>query len=110
MIDKFKLGDRISVIHEDIRNMSALLQNQADLIVLNNVFEFFMDKKDMEGIWNFLRQSITRPGVMILSSPSLKKVLSRSQVKMADLDRWVKLVKKTKTDVCGSIFALYKVL
>lgn len=44
-VEKFKMADRVQLVHDDICNQSDLL-NSADVIVLNNVFECFHDNKE----------------------------------------------------------------
>lgn len=45
VIGKYKMADRIQVVCSDICNQASLLQ-EADVIVLNNVFEFFCSPED----------------------------------------------------------------
>lgn len=44
-VEKFKMSDRVELVHDDICNQSDLL-NSVDVIVLNNVFECFHDNKE----------------------------------------------------------------
>lgn len=44
-VEKFKMADRVELVHGDICNQSDLL-NSVDVIVLNNVFECFHDNKE----------------------------------------------------------------
>ena len=45
MVGRFKMADRVKLIHDDICNQSDLL-GSADVIVMNNVFECFHDNKE----------------------------------------------------------------
>ena len=40
MVTRYNLSDRIEVIYSDVRQQGSVLQS-ADLVILNNVFEFF---------------------------------------------------------------------
>lgn len=40
VVSKYNMADRVQVVCSDICNQASLLQ-EADVIVLNNVFEFF---------------------------------------------------------------------
>ena len=44
-VEKFKMADRVELVHGDICNQSDLL-NSVDVIVLNNVFECFHDNEE----------------------------------------------------------------
>ncbi|TSO25194.1 Bromodomain adjacent to zinc finger domain protein 1A [Bagarius yarrelli] len=44
-VEKYGFSDRIQVIHADICSQTELLQN-ADVLIMNNVFEYFMEPKD----------------------------------------------------------------
>ena len=44
-VERFKMADRVELIHGDICNQSDLL-NSVDVIVLNNVFECFHDNEE----------------------------------------------------------------
>ena len=45
VVGKYNMADRVRVICSDICNQASLLQ-EADVIVLNNVFEFFCSPDD----------------------------------------------------------------
>ncbi|KAJ7417205.1 hypothetical protein WISP_65980 [Willisornis vidua] len=48
MIIKYEFIDRIKVVHADIRTQASLLQ-EADVVVMNNVFEYFLDRREQAG-------------------------------------------------------------
>ena len=54
----------------------------ADVVILNNVFEFFVSEEGgaREGMWTFLRTAM-RPGTLIVSSPAIEKSLSTINVR-----------------------------
>ena len=57
------------------------LFQKADVVILNNVFEFFVSDEDgaQAACWKFLRTNL-RPGTMIVSCPSIEKSLAKVQV------------------------------
>lgn len=75
VIDKFAMKDRASIINDDILNQAAVLK-RAHIIVMNNVFEWFSTKEELDAIWQFLRTTITRKNTLIVSSPDLSKAVS----------------------------------
>ncbi|KAF3845624.1 hypothetical protein F7725_008787 [Dissostichus mawsoni] len=45
IVQKYTMTDRIQVLHSDVRLQNVLLQN-ADVLVLNNVFEYFLPPEE----------------------------------------------------------------
>jgi chemotaxis methyl-accepting protein methylase len=75
----FKDSSRIKVICDDIMNQSKKLE-EADVIVLNNVFEFFTPGDKLEQMWQFLRKAIKKKGTKLVTIPSIKESLKRAKV------------------------------
>lgn len=50
MLAQRKMTDRADVVHGDIRDHAALLKS-ADVVVLNNVFEFFFEHEKQAAFW-----------------------------------------------------------
>ncbi|EGD72754.1 hypothetical protein PTSG_04484 [Salpingoeca rosetta] len=73
VIDKFNLK-AINVVEGDVRQHTDLLQ-QADLVVLHNVFEFFGDKAYSQELWLTVLQALTRSNTFILSVPAIEESL-----------------------------------
>ena len=59
----------------------------ADVVIMNNVFEFFVSEEGgaREGMWTFLRTAM-RPGTLIVSSPAIEKSLSTINVSKNQVD------------------------
>ena len=70
--------DRINVIHGDIQDQADLLR-KADVIVLNNVFEFFVDSDLQVKIWHLLKLMLKK-GCQIVSLPPLNQALANINV------------------------------
>ncbi|XP_063216970.1 uncharacterized protein LOC134527895 isoform X2 [Bacillus rossius redtenbacheri] len=86
VIQKYNFKDRVSVVEADIITQPNLV-NTADVIVLNNVFEFFMDPARQADMWKFLRKNV-KPGAVLVTVPSLAATLSGLQTDI-DLSQWV---------------------
>ncbi|XP_056023042.1 uncharacterized protein LOC125649051 isoform X2 [Ostrea edulis] len=79
IISKYQLQDRVQVYQQDIQNCCNLIQ-QADVMVLNNVFEFFIPQDTQKSIWNFLYQNVRNKGSYIVTVPSIRESLQLIQV------------------------------
>jgi chemotaxis methyl-accepting protein methylase len=111
MISKYDLSKRVSVVCADVRTQEVLLK-EADVVIFNNVFEYFLKSNEMSSLWKLLRNSLTRPGTLVLSSPPLEEVFS-SQCSKEDfklLTEWLRYVKVTDAQNYSSTTALYEVI
>ncbi|XP_070571044.1 uncharacterized protein [Ptychodera flava] len=90
MVDVYQLHDRIKIICADVCTQKMLLQ-QADVVVLNNVFEFFASVEDQTKIWRFLAESIQRKGCYLVTVPSLEQSLQCLQTGI-NVKSWVKSI------------------
>ena len=67
----------VHVVQDDVRHQGALLQ-RADIVVLNNVFEFFAaDAAEERRLWAFVMANVTKPGCLLVTVPSLEEVAER---------------------------------
>jgi len=74
--------NRIKVYCDNILNRATELQN-ADIVVLNNVFQFFIKKVAAQRkLWNFLHDNITKKGTIIIAMPSLEMQLAEVNVSL----------------------------
>ncbi|XP_034965317.1 uncharacterized protein LOC118082268 [Zootoca vivipara] len=87
IVAKYQLHGRIKVLHADICTQASLLQN-ADVVVMNNVFEYFLDSSEQARSWEFIRQNVRKKGSLLVTLPSLEKSLSELQVDI-QLSQWV---------------------
>jgi hypothetical protein len=89
VIEDYNMNDeRILVYCDNILNRATELQN-ADIVVLNNVFQFFIKKKAAQrNLWKFLHDNITKKGAIIITMPSLEEQLAEvnSPIKV---DQWL---------------------
>ncbi|XP_072284529.1 uncharacterized protein [Pyxicephalus adspersus] len=90
IIKKYDFSDRIQVFNSDICSQSSLL-NHADVVVLNNVFEYFLDKEGQIRAWVFIMENIKKTGSLIVTVPSLEESLHKLQMNI-QIDKWVEKV------------------
>ncbi|XP_046349065.1 uncharacterized protein LOC124129708 [Haliotis rufescens] len=76
-VSKYKMGDRIQVIHDDIQNKGTLIAS-SDVVILNNVFEFFVPKDLQEKLWSYLFSTL-RNNTILVTVPSLEESLQQLQ-------------------------------
>jgi len=115
IVQKFELGDRISVMEGDMCNMPDVIRS-GDVIILNNVFDWFMPPELQITMWKFLRSTLS-PGSMLVTIPSLESSLKPLNTGI-DLDTWVEPLPKSGTrgsqeendEVETSEVCLYRVL
>ncbi|XP_010582289.1 PREDICTED: uncharacterized protein LOC104841938 [Haliaeetus leucocephalus] len=87
MITKYQFIDRIKVVHADICTQASLLQ-KADVVVMNNVFEYFLDRQEQARAWEFIACNVRKRGSLLVTVPSLKESLSKLQTDI-QLSQWV---------------------
>ncbi|XP_050753048.1 uncharacterized protein LOC127016537 [Gymnogyps californianus] len=87
MITKYQFIDRIKVVHADICTQTSLLQ-KADVVVMNNVFEYFLDRQEQARAWEFIACNVRKRGSLLVTVPSLKESLSKLQTDI-QLSQWV---------------------
>uniref|UniRef100_A0A8C5WK93 Methyltransferase type 11 domain-containing protein n=1 Tax=Leptobrachium leishanense TaxID=445787 RepID=A0A8C5WK93_9ANUR len=90
IIQKYQFEDRIKVYQADICNQKALLQ-EADVVVLNNVFEYFLEKEEQAKAWTFLNENLRKKGSLLITVPTLKESLGKLQLNI-NVDHWVEEV------------------
>ncbi|XP_076816754.1 uncharacterized protein LOC143462456 [Clavelina lepadiformis] len=87
IIEKYEMKERVSVINDDVNNCSNVLMS-ADVVVMNNVFEFFADTCRVLELWKFIISTVRGPNKLLLTIPSLEE--SFEPLGMTSLmDSWV---------------------
>ncbi|XP_011310923.1 uncharacterized protein [Fopius arisanus] len=89
VIRKHKMDKRIEIINKRIEDTGDLVR-VADVVVLNNVFEFYLSEEEQTSVWKFLRDNIKK-GAFIVSRPSISSSLSSLNTGI-DVDQWIKPV------------------
>ncbi|XP_075699795.1 uncharacterized protein LOC142664529 isoform X2 [Rhinoderma darwinii] len=96
IINKYNFSDRIQVHHSDICSKKILL-HQADVVVLNNVFEYFLNKEEQTKAWKFMCKNLKKRGCLIVTVPSLKESFRKLQINR-QLSQWVEEI-ELDTDI-----------
>ncbi|XP_036607586.1 uncharacterized protein LOC118843905 isoform X2 [Trichosurus vulpecula] len=79
-----------AVHHANICTQASLLQN-ADVVIMNNVFEYFLDRSEQARAWEYISHNVRKKGTLLVTVPSLKESLSNLQVAIP-LNQWVEEV------------------
>lgn len=94
-VEKYGFSDRIQVIHADIQSQAALVQN-ADVLIMNNVFEYFMEPSDQMQAWQFISHNFRKKGALLVTVPSIQEALAVLQenvsLEMLPLGQWIEEV------------------
>ncbi|CAN9501921.1 unnamed protein product [Ophioblennius macclurei] len=77
-LHRYGMNLRAQVIHGDVRTQDALLQT-ADVLVMNNVFEYFMEPSEQIRAWRFIMKTFRRSGSLLVTVPSLQESLGALQ-------------------------------
>ena len=115
VIQMFNFGARASVIHADMMTCSDHFSS-ADVVVLNNVFEWFSDIDQQKTMWRFLCSHV-KVGALLVTVPSLETSFYNLRIAM-ELNSWVRPLKQTRAglivndenDVFESKIFLYQVV
>ncbi|XP_051250600.1 uncharacterized protein zgc:109986 isoform X2 [Dicentrarchus labrax] len=78
IVHRYNLSDRVQVLHSDVCLQNVLLQN-ADVLIMNNVFEFFMEPTEQVRAWNFIMKNFRKKGSLLVTVPSLQESLNTLQ-------------------------------
>ncbi|KAF9431331.1 hypothetical protein BGZ76_000452 [Entomortierella beljakovae] len=94
MVRKHRFQDRIQVVHDNLLNRGDLIQG-ADIVIMNNVFQFFCPIPVQRQLWECLYTNLKdRKGAILITIPSLQE-----QLKDAGLDPSTKKLKSKKKKV-----------
>jgi len=103
-VKKHCLDKRIEVKNADILTVPNTVK-AADVIILNNVFEWFMEEEDQIKAWRYLKETIT-PGTLLVTIPSLETSLAELPTGI-ELEEWVSEEEGENPDY-ASRFLLYQ--
>ncbi|RUO96074.1 hypothetical protein BC936DRAFT_142669 [Jimgerdemannia flammicorona] len=79
IIKKHRMTNRIEVIHADIQTHPMLLSTTSDIVIMNNVFQFFSTHSAQQVIWRFLKsETAKRRGLVMVTLPSLQEQLKEA--------------------------------
>jgi len=74
IIEKYKMQDRVRIECGDVMNFSDILKS-ANVIIMNNVFEFFLTTEQQKTIWKFISSTVRQSGCLFVTNPGLKTSL-----------------------------------
>lgn len=83
------------IVCKDIQTMPELLSKDADVVIMNNVFQFFNDLPIQQQIWKFVRtETKKKSGLLLVTLPALQDQLKEAGLSANKLMKgWVKEVK-----------------
>lgn len=81
------MDDRIEILHKKIEDAEDVLKN-ADVIICNNAFEFYVSEEKHIEIWQFLKKHIKK-GAVLVTRPELETTFKNLNTGI-DLKEWVK--------------------
>ncbi|KAL7299799.1 hypothetical protein TKK_0007543 [Trichogramma kaykai] len=87
VIQKYNMDDRIKVVHDKIQNVPDIVAS-ADVVVINNSFEFYLTIEEQTQIWKYLNQHIKK-GAFLVTNPPLNQTLEQVPTDI-ELQKWVK--------------------
>ena len=68
----------LQVICSNVVNVPNIVQS-ANIILLNNVFQFFIPMEMQQNIWQWLKNNIV-PGTVVITIPGIEETLHNLQV------------------------------
>lgn len=94
-ICKFKMDDRISILHKRIEEVPEIII-QSDVIIINNAFEFYLPRDSQIEIWKILKTTI-KSGTLLVTRPSVETTFKTLLIGIS-VDKWLKPFKKPDSD------------
>lgn len=94
IVKKYEMDDRIEILHKKIEEAEDVVRI-SDVIVLNNVFEFYLSEALQIEIWKFLRANIKK-GALIVTQPRIETTFSQLETGI-DINAWLKPVQTPST-------------
>jgi len=80
VVKKFAMGNRVKIRCDDVKNCADILKD-ADAVILNNVFDAFIEPQSkIHEIWEFVLNSVAKPGAMIIADPGLEEAMKNANV------------------------------
>ena len=95
------MTDRVEVLHKRIEEAEDVVKS-ADIIIINNAFEFYVSEEEQITIWQFLKSHIKSKTIMVLR-PHLETTLLNINTGIVQ-EEWVKPY-EPKEDVDGMLDA-----
>lgn len=103
IVKKYKMGKRVEILNKRIEDAVEEVRN-ADVVVLNNVFEFYLSTTEQTEIWRFLRANVKK-GARIVSRPDVATALAKLDTGIV-IDEWLKTSVEPTPSRGGNLFDL----
>lgn len=94
IIRKYDMDNRIEILHKKIEEAEDVVK-VSDVIVLNNVFEFYLSEALQIQIWKFLRANIKK-GALVVTQPRIETTFSQLDTGI-QVDAWLRPIETTAT-------------
>lgn len=98
VIRKFKMNDRVSVVHKRIEQVPDIVK-QSDVIIINNAFEFYLPDSVQIDIWKYLIATV-KSGTLLVTRPSVETVFKTLNMDIS-IEQWLKPFKNSDFDNCA---------
>lgn len=109
IVDTNKFDDRIKVINDNVLNQAETLKT-GDVVILNNVFEWFTSQEELRKMWDFVVSSITKKGAIVVTSPSIEESLQNAGVRLTFVKSLNKAFFRTFNFESDSDFLFFQLL
>ncbi|XP_025105332.1 uncharacterized protein LOC112570870 [Pomacea canaliculata] len=90
IVSSYNFQDRIKIVHDDVLNQLNMIKN-CDVLVLNNVFEFFLTSEQQVHVWKQLFTVLRKPGTLLVTVPSIEESLEHLETGI-DVMKWLRPV------------------
>ncbi|XP_043284982.1 uncharacterized protein [Venturia canescens] len=87
IIRKYKMENRLEIINSRIEEAAEVVKS-ADVLILNNVFEFYLSESEEKEIWKFLHANL-KSGSFVVSRPAISETFATLETGIR-LDEWLK--------------------
>lgn len=93
-----KMQDRIEILHKRIEEAAEVIK-LADVIILNNPFEFYLTETEQINIWQFLKVNIKK-GTTIVTYPQIETIFENLNTGI-QINEWLKRLEQPCIDNCS---------
>jgi hypothetical protein len=100
VIQTFGFSDRASILHAEMTTRPDVFA-LADVIILNNVFEWFVEAQYQGSMWQFLYNNI-KVGALIVTMPSMEKATNGLSLGIT-LEDWIRPIDRINNDITDSL-------
>ncbi|XP_024941582.1 uncharacterized protein LOC107268352 isoform X2 [Cephus cinctus] len=103
IVHKYNMQDRIDILHKRIEDAPDTIKS-ADVIVLNNVFEFYLSEVEQIQVWQFLRTTMTK-GTIVVTKPYIEETLKHLNT-VIKINEWLRRIKEPQGSPAPNLFCM----